>query len=71
MVKIRKLSLNGDAASGDRRKPPPKALPEGATLEDLIRRRAYELFEARGGSPGDPEDDWLRAEREVRAMYRP
>lgn len=31
-----------------------------------IRQRAYELFEARGGAPGDPVADWLRAERELR-----
>lgn len=30
-----------------------------------ISRRAYELFEARGRSGGDPLEDWLRAEREL------
>jgi Protein of unknown function (DUF2934) len=31
-----------------------------------IARRAYELYEARGGEPGHDVDDWLRAERELR-----
>ena len=33
--------------------------------EDKIRRRAYEIWEREGRS-GDPEDHWLRAERELR-----
>lgn len=39
-------------------------------LEDEIRRRAYEIFEERGRTPGDEHEDWLRAEREVLARYR-
>lgn len=34
------------------------------TLQDRIRRRAYELWE-QAGRTGDPEDHWLRAEREM------
>lgn len=30
-----------------------------------IRRRAYELFEKRGGGIGQELEDWLKAEREV------
>jgi len=40
-----------------------------ATLEEEIRRRAYELYEQRAGSPGNECDDWLHAEREVLARY--
>jgi len=36
------------------------------TLEDEIRRRAYELYEARGCQDGHALDDWLRAEAYVR-----
>lgn len=32
---------------------------------DDVRKRAFELFEKRGGSLGYALDDWLRAEREV------
>ena len=34
---------------------------------DEIARRAYALFEARGGSPGGTWDDWLVAEQQLRA----
>lgn len=33
--------------------------------EDLIRMRAYQLFEKRGCRPGHDVDDWLEAEVEV------
>jgi hypothetical protein len=32
---------------------------------DQIARRAYELYLSRGGQPGNPEQDWLQAEREL------
>jgi len=36
-------------------------------LEDRIRKRAYELHLARGGAPGQDLDDWLQAQREIKA----
>jgi hypothetical protein len=40
----------------------------GQTLTyDAIARRAYELFVARGASPGHAEEDWYQAERELRS----
>lgn len=33
---------------------------------DDVARRAFELYEARGGESGAELDDWLRAERELR-----
>jgi Protein of unknown function (DUF2934) len=39
-------------------------------LEDEIRRRAYQIYEERGCTPGDEHEDWLRAEREVLARYQ-
>jgi len=33
--------------------------------QDRIRERAYELYEGRGCEPGQAEQDWLRAEREI------
>jgi hypothetical protein len=52
-------------------KAPASAKPttgRGRTIEERIRARAYQIFEARaaGGSPGDPTSDWLQAETEVR-----
>lgn len=34
---------------------------------DEVRRRAYDRYVARGGAGGSDVDDWLEAEREVRA----
>jgi hypothetical protein len=53
----------------------PKPLPEAVYTEprvkvevsELIRRRAYELFEERGRQSGHDGDDWLRAEQEARS----
>jgi hypothetical protein len=35
--------------------------------EHLIQARAYELYAERGHQPGDPVDDWRRAEADLRA----
>jgi len=32
---------------------------------DAIRAKAFELFERRGGTPGQEADDWIQAEREL------
>ncbi len=42
------------------------ATGETPNIEEEIRRRAYELFEARGGEDGHELEDWLRAEEEIR-----
>jgi len=41
----------------------------GVNLDEEIRRRAYELYLQRNGQAGDPNRDWLVAEREVRARH--
>jgi len=38
-------------------------------LDEEIRRRAYQLYEERGCTPGHENDDWLVAEREVLTRY--
>ena len=40
---------------------------EWTPTNEEIARRAYALFEARGGSPGGTWDDWLVAEQQLRA----
>ena len=40
---------------------PPAPTPE------QIQKRAYEIFEARGGGPGHELDDWLLAQHELKA----
>ncbi len=49
---------------------PPKKSPETVTseiheLEQQIRVRAQELYEAGGKKDGQALDDWLRAEAEI------
>lgn len=41
------------------------ALEHMNALQERIRARARDLYWERGGTEGDPVDDWLRAEREV------
>ena len=36
---------------------------------DEVARRAYEIFQRRGSEPGHDVEDWLEAERQVRASY--
>ena len=33
--------------------------------QEMIRARAYELYEGRGREPGQDERDWLLAEQEI------
>lgn len=37
----------------------------GDKVEEQIRTRAYELYEARGGEEGHDLEDWLEAEAEI------
>jgi hypothetical protein len=39
-------------------------------LESQIRIRAYELYQERGCTPGQENDDWFRAEHEVLGRQR-
>jgi hypothetical protein len=39
---------------------------ETLSLEEQIRRRAYELYVERGNESGSELDDWLQAEEEIR-----
>ena len=51
------------AASSEAAKKPRKA---GAQpTQEQIALRAYHIFLERGSTPGDPMEDWLRAEREL------
>ena len=49
----------------DPRRKPPQTMSQSQNLEEQVRRRAYELFEAQGSEDGHDLDDWLRAEEEV------
>jgi hypothetical protein len=56
------------AAGGqpDRPRPEPDSSPPASPSHDEIARRAYELFLERGSAEGRSEEDWLRAEDELR-----
>jgi hypothetical protein len=73
---------NGNSSSG-RNKPAKTAPPAGLSVvpevrknvvpispDEEIRRRAYEIYLERGGAPGNQNDDWAAAEREVRTRYQ-
>ena len=44
---------------------PPKPVQAPEEIQQLIRQRAYELFEQRGKEDGHDSDDWIAAESEV------
>ncbi len=51
--------------------PAPKAKKTAAKskpTQDQIAARAYEIYLDRGATPGDPMQDWLRAEHELAAQ---
>ena len=58
-----------EVSSGIQAKQPLAEVAPSPT-EDEIRRRAYEIYCARNGDPGDDLGDWLRAECELKEKYR-
>jgi len=46
--------------------PPEQGREDQNPDSDRISQRAYELYQARGGSDGRDWDDWLEAERQLR-----
>jgi hypothetical protein len=40
-------------------------MPNTEPPQDMIRERAYELYESPGREPGQEEQDWFRAEGEL------
>ena len=53
-----------DSASGQKAGQTERA-SKGAQTQDLIARRAYELYEQRDRQEGRALEDWLNAERQV------
>lgn len=60
----------GSAGTGGSRTPTSgdAARSESASREEDVRQRAYDIYLARGASDGGDVDDWLAAEREMRAQ---
>jgi Protein of unknown function (DUF2934) len=51
------------ASSGTKKVAKPQAPPS----QEEIALRAYHIYLERGCAPGDPMEDWLRAEQELQA----
>lgn len=47
----------------------PKKASNQPTSEE-IALRAYHIYLERGSTPGDPMEDWLRAERELKELAK-
>jgi hypothetical protein len=43
---------------------------QSTNVEEQIRQRAYELYEARGREDGHDLDDWQQAEAEITTIQR-
>ena len=43
----------------------PDTRSPAACVPEIIRARAYQIYERRGREPGHDLDDWLQAERET------
>jgi DUF2934 family protein len=58
---------NNGATGTAKPKRAPLRKPNGDVVaDDLISKRAYEIYEARGGQHGADFDDWLEAERQIK-----
>lgn len=44
--------------------------PQSEAIQEQIRRRAYQLYEARGREDGHDLDDWKQAEAEIAGIGR-
>ena len=53
-----------------KRPEPARTILDPAELEERIRLRAYELYEARGREDGHDRADWLQAEGEILGPQR-
>jgi DUF2934 family protein len=55
------MSKTKEAPAPKSKRPTAKSKP----TQDQIAARAYEIYLERGATPGDPMQDWLRAEHEL------
>ena len=63
----RTLPASAPALAAPVTKAMPGAPVPAAPLREDIARLAYSYWEARGCQDGSPEEDWIRAERELAA----
>jgi 4-alpha-glucanotransferase len=67
--RLRNITLACGRVSSGEPRPAPRCLEDTPTAQ--IARRAYELYERRGRQNGQADQDWLRAEREIKAEAQP
>lgn len=44
---------------------PTESVVDNQAIYEIIAKKAYELYEKRGGQPGHDLEDWLEAEQSV------
>jgi len=59
-MQIARTSSNGPSAKVE------TAPTMDAAMRERVAKRAFEIYMGRGGTIGDPVQDWLQAERELR-----
>jgi hypothetical protein len=59
-------TTDGTKAPAKPKRPSPAKKPGGISDKD-VAKRAHEIYEARGGHHGADMDDWLEAEKQLRA----
>lgn len=70
-ITIPTLRASGVASMPTRKeRPPVQAGSRSTPTADLIRARAYQIYQARNGEgrAGDAASDWLQAEREIQGL---
>jgi hypothetical protein len=65
--KVKKTTKLAETTTSTR-KTPVRKKKTNSPSEEEIRFRAYELFLERGGEPGFEEEDWFRAEDQLRQV---
>jgi hypothetical protein len=66
---IQSFTPRASAAATPEAAPVAKPALDPVRIHEEIQSRAFEIFLARNGAPGDPLADWVRAEREIAAKY--
>ena len=69
-MKLRDQATNAQNMPREIRSEVPKGTSESGPSLAEIRQRAFEIHIERGGIHGCDLDDWMQAERELRARYR-
>jgi hypothetical protein len=64
------VALSGENGKSQSKKSTSRPSVVPFSLEEEIRRRAFELYTQRGATSGSETDDWLVAEREILDRYQ-